>query len=91
MTTKVPVPHCVFIEIAAAIKTCDDQADITGLNAMISLILAITLGLPVLAFVAAALAAGINMSLLANGLTFIVVVGFVIAAVFEIRRIADEP
>ena len=81
----------MFIEIADAMKTCDDQAGIIGSNAMISLILAITLGLPVLAFVAAALAAGINMSLLANGLTFIVVVGFVVAAVFEIRRIADQP
>ena len=54
-------------------------------------ILAITCGLPVLAFIAVSLASGVSTSFLAGGFIFVVVVGFVVAALFEIKRLTDQP
>jgi hypothetical protein len=53
-------------------------------------LLVITLGFPVLAFVAAALAAGTNPDLISAGVTFFVVLTAVTAMVFEIKRLADR-
>jgi membrane protein implicated in regulation of membrane protease activity len=53
-------------------------------------LLVITLGFPVLAFVAAALAAGANPDLISAGVTFFVVLTAVTAMVFEIKRLADR-
>lgn len=52
-------------------------------------VLVLTLGLPVVAFAAAAGAAGVNSSLISSGLTFFVVLAAVTAMVFEIKRLAD--
>jgi hypothetical protein len=49
-----------------------------------------TLGFPVLAFIAVALAAGANPALIGNGLTFFIVLSAVVAMVFEIKRLTDE-
>ncbi len=53
-------------------------------------LLVLTLGVPTLAFIAAALAAGANPALIGNGLTFFIVLTAVIAMVFEIKRLADQ-
>ena len=52
-------------------------------------VLVLALGLPVIAFMAAAAAAGVSSSLIGSGLTFFVVLGAVVAMVFEIKRLAD--
>lgn len=52
-------------------------------------VLVLTLALPVLAFMAAAAAAGVNSTLISSGFTFFVVLGAVVAMVFEIKRLAD--
>ncbi|HEX2552196.1 MAG TPA: hypothetical protein VHL98_00750 [Microvirga sp.] len=52
-------------------------------------VLALTLVLPVLAFVAAVAAAGVSSSLISSGLTFFVVLGAVVAMVIEIKHLAD--
>jgi Na+/H+ antiporter NhaC len=54
-------------------------------------ILALMIAFAVLVFVAAAVASGINPSVLSDGLIFLVVVAFVVAAIFEIKRLADQP
>jgi hypothetical protein len=66
---------------------------IAGLKAMTQLVgmLLLTLGFPIVAFVAAAHVGGVNPSLMTNGLIFIVVGGFLVAALFEIKRIVDQP
>jgi hypothetical protein len=53
-------------------------------------LLVLTLGLPVLAFIATAVAAAANPALIGNGLTFFVVLSAVVAMVFEITRLADQ-
>ena len=53
-------------------------------------VLAATLGLPVLAFIAVVQAVGANQSLLSGGLTFIVVVTAVVAMITEIKRMAEQ-
>ena len=53
-------------------------------------VLAATLGLPVLAFIAVVQAVGANQSLLSGGLTFIVVVTAVVAMIAEIKRMAEQ-
>jgi hypothetical protein len=53
-------------------------------------LLVLTLGLPILAFIAAAMAAGANPALISTGATFFVVLTAVIAMVFEIKRLADQ-
>ncbi len=53
-------------------------------------VLAVALGLPVLAFIAVVEAVGADQSLLSGGLTFVVVVSAVIAMVCDIKRMADE-
>jgi hypothetical protein len=54
------------------------------------IVLAITLVLPSLAFAAAATAAGTSPNLLSSGLTFFVVLGALVAMLFEIKRLADS-
>jgi hypothetical protein len=54
-------------------------------------VLAIICGLSVLAFVAAAIASGVSTGFLSSGLIFVVVVGFLVAALFEIKRLVDQP
>ncbi len=53
-------------------------------------VLALTLGVPVLAFVAAVMAAGVNLSLISSGATFFVVLAAVVAMVIEIKRLVDQ-
>ena len=53
-------------------------------------LLAIILGLPVLAFIAVVLAVGANQSLITGGLTFFVVIAAVTAMIFEIKRLVDQ-
>jgi membrane protein implicated in regulation of membrane protease activity len=53
-------------------------------------LLVLTLGVPTLAFIAAALAAGANLALIGNGLTFFIVLTAVVAMLFEIKRLADQ-
>ncbi len=52
-------------------------------------VLVLALGLPVIAFMAAVAAAGVSSSLISSGLTFFVVLGAVVAMVFEIKHLAD--
>ena len=54
------------------------------------IVLAITLVLPSLAFAAAATAAGTSPSLLSSGLTFFVVLGALVAMLFEIKGLAES-
>jgi hypothetical protein len=46
--------------------------------------------LPVVAFAAAVSAAGASNALISGGLSFFVVVGAIIAMLFEIKRLADQ-
>ncbi len=55
-----------------------------------AVVLAVTLVLPVLAFIAAALAAGTSPDLIGDSLTFFVVTTAVVAMLFEIKRLADS-
>ncbi len=57
----------------------------------VAAVLALALGVPVLAFIAAVSAAGVNPSLISSGVTFFVVLAAVVAMVIEIKRLADEP
>jgi FtsH-binding integral membrane protein len=57
----------------------------------VAAVVALTLGVPVLAFIAAVAAAGANPSLISNGTTFFVVLAAVVAMVIEIKSLADEP
>ncbi|HEV2602612.1 MAG TPA: hypothetical protein VGU24_03025 [Microvirga sp.] len=54
-----------------------------------TLVFICAIGLPVLAFIAAA--AGTDGALLSGGVTFFVVVTAVVAMLFEIKRLADDP
>ncbi len=56
----------------------------------VALVLALTLGVPVVAFIAAVMAAGVNPSLISSGATFFVVLAAVVAMVIEIKRLADQ-
>jgi hypothetical protein len=56
-----------------------------------AIVLSLSIGLPVIAFIAAAGAAGTSQSLITGGLSFFVVVTAVIAMLFEIKRLADGP
>ena len=56
----------------------------------VAAVLVLTLGAPVLAFIAAVTAAGANPSLISNGVTFFVVLAAVVAMVIEIKRLADQ-
>ena len=56
----------------------------------IAFVLALTLGVPVLAFVAAVMAAGVNLSLISSGATFFIVLAAVVAMVIEIKKLADQ-
>ena len=56
----------------------------------VAFVLALTLGAPVLAFVAAIADAGASPSLISSSLTFVVVLAAGIAMVLEIRRLADQ-
>jgi hypothetical protein len=56
-----------------------------------TLVFICAIGLPVLAFIAAAAAAGTDGTLVSGGVTFFVVVTAVVAMLFEIKRLADEP
>lgn len=60
------------------------------MSRIVALVLALTLGVPVLAFIGAVSAAGANPSLIGNGATFFVVLGAVAAMVIEIKRLADQ-
>jgi hypothetical protein len=53
-------------------------------------VLVLTLVLPVLAFIAAATAAGTSPDLIGSGLTFFVVTSAVVAMLFEVKRLADS-
>ncbi len=53
-------------------------------------VLVLTLGTPVLAFIAAVTAAGVNPSLISDGATFFVVLAAVVAMIIEIKRLADQ-
>ena len=53
-------------------------------------VLAVALGLPVLAFIAVVEAVGADQSLLSGGLTFVVVVTAVMAMVCEIKQKAEQ-
>ena len=53
-------------------------------------VLVLTLVLPVLAFIAAATAAGTSPDLIGGGLTFFVVTAAVVAMLFEVKRLADN-
>jgi hypothetical protein len=55
----------------------------------LAIVLAVTLVLPVLAFIAAASAAGTSPDLIQGGLTFFVVTAAVVAMLFEVKRLAD--
>ena len=56
----------------------------------LAVVFALSLGLPLLAFIVAALAAGTSPDLITSGLTFVVVTGAVIAMLFEVKRLADS-
>ena len=56
----------------------------------VAAVLALALGVPVLAFIAAVTAAGVNPSLISSGVTFFVVLAAVVAMVFEIKSLADQ-
>jgi hypothetical protein len=56
----------------------------------LALVLVLAVALPVLAFAAAVSAAGASDALISGGLSFFVVVGAVIAMLFEIKRLADQ-
>jgi hypothetical protein len=54
--------------------------------------LAVALGFPFLAmFALVAFNPGIVPGAFSNAVTFLVVLGFVVAALFEIKRLADQP
>jgi hypothetical protein len=67
----------------------------TGLTAMTPPIVAaivIALGFPVLAIIALVLfTPGVSPDILAKGIGGTVVLAFVVAAIFEIKRLADQP
>ena len=52
-------------------------------------VLVLALGLPVVAFMAAVAAAGVSSTLISSGFTFFVVLGTIVAMVFEIKHLAD--
>jgi hypothetical protein len=56
-----------------------------------TLVFVCAIGLPVLAFIAAVAAAGTDGTLVSGGVTFFVVVTAVVAMLFEIKRLADDP
>ena len=55
----------------------------------VAIVLALTLIVPLLAFFAVVLATGVNPGLISGFITFIVLATFVVAAVFEIKRLVD--
>ena len=56
----------------------------------LALVLVLAVALPVVAFAAAVSAAGASNALISGGLSFFVVVGAIIAMLFEIKRLADQ-
>ena len=52
-------------------------------------LIGLTLVLPIVLFVAVAVASGANPALISDGLAFFVVAGAVVAMIFEIKRLAD--
>ena len=55
----------------------------------IASLLALTLALPVVLFIAVSAATGVNLDLISGGFTFFVVAAAVTAMIFEIKRLAD--
>ncbi len=56
----------------------------------LALVLVLAVALPVVAFAAAVSAADASNALISGGLSFFVVVGAIIAMLFEIKRLADQ-
>ena len=56
----------------------------------LTVVLALTLAVPALLFIAVAAVSGVSPDLISGGVTFFVVGSAVIAMVFEIKRMADS-
>jgi len=56
----------------------------------VAALIALTLAVPIVLFVAVAIAAGVSPALINSGIIFLVLAGALTAMIFEIKRLADS-